>query len=724
MLNRILFPSSLSTSSAFSSGSSGRRNFTCGSPPMRCPRQLAARPQRGRAASRRAPPAPGEMAGQRGMVGADAQIRGMCVVLMRFESGGRRASQASRLSRREAMSTASVLVQPAGHARSKPRRNAGNERRGACGSRAGAARIRRAATRPPQRQETMPNRRASAATARRRAKAMRARRAAGRTARVHTDSPPTARSGAAHNGRSPHLQHLRAIHRGDHARDQRPAAARSCARTSSRSARQSMRAVRPARLAVAEQQRNQRDGRQAQQRRATRACRQPGRAARPAGTSRAAARCRDQPQGRQRDDAEPRDDAQHGKLRQAMLLDVRRQGAQRAEDALVVGVVGAQRKAVAFGHGQGQFQRIDRVEAQVAAEQRASGSMSAAVMFSRFRLLTTSSASSCSAGVCCPMCSLPSCRLFTAAAVRSVSCGPLQPGSWNVVVDDDGIFSLYRSLLPAPGAAAAGHLPPCTCATSAPARSLLAAADVLAVIGFGTAAPAAHRRPALSARAAAAGRGPAPFEVWRGNGRCARPHGPLRWAGNGDYAFAMLESTRRNAAECRGRSPPTASWVTGSAIRRRRTCCASGIISTRSIRRRRRRRYREFCRGRAEGMRGAFGHGFPAATAIGVRDGRRVLRVYWIAARVRGRRWKIRASSAPGAIRASTDRVRRRSRAPCTRRRFLHSYTFPAPRRSSAMPRIIMATSPRRSTKRWPISPACSPPPDCRRRATSAPAAR
>ena len=58
------------------------------------------------------------------------------------------------------------------------------------------------------------------------------------------------------------------------------------------------------------------------------------------------------------------------KLLLAMLLNVRRQRAQRAEDALVVGIVGAQRKAVAFGHGQGELQRIDRVEAEVAAEQR------------------------------------------------------------------------------------------------------------------------------------------------------------------------------------------------------------------------------------------------------------------------------------------------------------------------------------------------------------------
>jgi chorismate lyase/3-hydroxybenzoate synthase len=46
-------------------------------------------------------------------------------------------------------------------------------------------------------------------------------------------------------------------------------------------------------------------------------------------------------------------------------------------------------------------------------------------------------------------------------------------------------------------------------------------------------------------------------------------------------------------------------------------------------------RYRQFCTGRAAGMADAFA-GYPAATAIGVRDGRRVLQVYALAARTPG----------------------------------------------------------------------------------------
>ncbi|HEV7606663.1 MAG TPA: hypothetical protein VGO61_04965 [Steroidobacteraceae bacterium] len=47
-------------------------------------------------------------------------------------------------------------------------------------------------------------------------------------------------------------------------------------------------------------------------------------------------------------------------------------------------------------------------------------------------------------------------------------------------------------------------------------------------------------------------------------------------------------------------------------------------------------RYREFCVGRIDGEGGSRKGGFPAATAIGRRDGVRVLQVYWLAGRVPG----------------------------------------------------------------------------------------
>jgi chorismate lyase/3-hydroxybenzoate synthase len=43
-------------------------------------------------------------------------------------------------------------------------------------------------------------------------------------------------------------------------------------------------------------------------------------------------------------------------------------------------------------------------------------------------------------------------------------------------------------------------------------------------------------------------------------------------------------------------------------------------------------RYRLFCAGRAAGMDGLFADCYPAATAIGTRNGQRTLRMYWLAA--------------------------------------------------------------------------------------------
>ena len=53
-----------------------------------------------------------------------------------------------------------------------------------------------------------------------------------------------------------------------------------------------------------------------------------------------------------------------------MLPDVRGERAQAAEDAAVVFVVGAQLEAIALGDRQGQFERVDGIQAQARAEQR------------------------------------------------------------------------------------------------------------------------------------------------------------------------------------------------------------------------------------------------------------------------------------------------------------------------------------------------------------------
>src|SRR3954464_9501143 len=56
-----------------------------------------------------------------------------------------------------------------------------------------------------------------------------------------------------------------------------------------------------------------------------------------------------------------------------VLLDVRREVAQRREDATVVLVVEAQLKAMPLGYLEGQLERVDGVEPQSGAEQRGRG---------------------------------------------------------------------------------------------------------------------------------------------------------------------------------------------------------------------------------------------------------------------------------------------------------------------------------------------------------------
>lgn len=188
--------------------------------------------------------------------------------------------------------------------------------------------------------------------------------------------------------------------------------------------------------------------------------------------------------------------------------------------------------------------------------------------------------------------------------------------------------------------AAAPRLPPLSIEyLQAPLDSLLADPAVLAVTGFGAGAPQQHDDARYRWVPLEPLQPPAPFEVWRGRGRArTQRDGDLRWSDDGDYACGALEvdeaahggiaAAAHHAYRLLGRwiaSAPTSHvlriWNHLDAIN-----AGEGDAE----------RYREFCRGRADGMRGLFDAGFPAATAIGVRDGRRVLRVSWIAAREPG----------------------------------------------------------------------------------------
>jgi chorismate lyase/3-hydroxybenzoate synthase len=175
------------------------------------------------------------------------------------------------------------------------------------------------------------------------------------------------------------------------------------------------------------------------------------------------------------------------------------------------------------------------------------------------------------------------------------------------------------------------------------AERLLAEADVLAVIGFGSTAPALadprYLRVGLEPLSL-----PTPLEVWRASAavECGRTEselaGTIRWASDGDYTFAACEVDEIAhggiAGAARVAYAALDAWCREQPLRHVLRIwnyldainCGDGDDE----------RYRLFCAGRAAGMDGLFATGYPAATAIGTRDGRRTLQMYWLAARHAG----------------------------------------------------------------------------------------
>lgn len=164
----------------------------------------------------------------------------------------------------------------------------------------------------------------------------------------------------------------------------------------------------------------------------------------------------------------------------------------------------------------------------------------------------------------------------------------------------------------------------------------VAGPEVLAAIGFGSdrgSEDPRHLTVPLQPHAAA------PVEVWRVPGpvRCGRERG-LAWSEDGALQFASTEVDEAGAGgieaasaiayarlrEClreRGYPHPLRIWNCLDAI-----TLGEGDDE----------RYRRFCVGRARGLGDIDVGALPAATAIGRRDGVRVLQVYWLAARTPG----------------------------------------------------------------------------------------
>jgi chorismate lyase / 3-hydroxybenzoate synthase len=157
--------------------------------------------------------------------------------------------------------------------------------------------------------------------------------------------------------------------------------------------------------------------------------------------------------------------------------------------------------------------------------------------------------------------------------------------------------------------------------------------DTLAVFGFGDAAPRTLDDPRYLHVALQPLQDVAPFEVWH----AASPvqpwrAGALAGATSAELEFGWIECAETDgiaaAAEQAYRAIVTRlgnarmphllrMWNYFDAI-----TAGEGDAE----------RYRQFCVGRVAGLRD-YAHPFPAGTAIGRRDGRRTLQVYWLAAR-------------------------------------------------------------------------------------------
>ena len=176
-------------------------------------------------------------------------------------------------------------------------------------------------------------------------------------------------------------------------------------------------------------------------------------------------------------------------------------------------------------------------------------------------------------------------------------------------------------------------------------EEVLSDARVLAVFGFGSAAPRHLDDPRYLRVPLEPHRGTGAFEVWRSHGpvRSGRDDG-LAWASDGQLTFGAIEVDERLHAST---TDPTG--IVGAAAHAytritefqrdadtpyllRIWNYLDGITQGEGDIE----RYRQFCVGRARGLGDFDSARLPAATAIGRCDDARVLQVYWLAARTPG----------------------------------------------------------------------------------------
>lgn len=167
---------------------------------------------------------------------------------------------------------------------------------------------------------------------------------------------------------------------------------------------------------------------------------------------------------------------------------------------------------------------------------------------------------------------------------------------------------------------------------------LLADPSVLAVIGFGSAAPRSDDPRYLRVGLEPLG-GKAPFEVWRAPGTIEQGgDGLVRWAGSPDYCFASIEVDEADYPDLAAATEAAYAELARFTLARRwphllriwnyLAAINEGVGDAE--------RYKHFCTGRSAGMRSVHRQGFSAASAIGRSDGEAVLQVYWLGAREAG----------------------------------------------------------------------------------------
>lgn len=161
---------------------------------------------------------------------------------------------------------------------------------------------------------------------------------------------------------------------------------------------------------------------------------------------------------------------------------------------------------------------------------------------------------------------------------------------------------------------------------------LLRDSDVLAVFGFGSAAPATLDDPRYL-RVPLEPHGDAPYEVWHANTPVMRGcDDGVRWASDGELTFGVVEVPEQDGdvqSAARTAYARMAAFTAGS--RTPRLLRIWNYVDAITFGEGDDERYRAFCVGRAQGLGDFDVRSLPAATAIGRCDGERVVQVYWLA---------------------------------------------------------------------------------------------